>query len=221
MSNIAFFDLDGTVVDSRIDVAHGHCHAVTSVGGIAPPLDEVVSLIGLSLEKTYEIMLPQSLHHRIPEAAENYKTFYFDHCADNSRPFEGAREGIERLREAGFKTAIATTKRSFMAVRVLEQLGLTDLFDHIQGTEDFPHKPQPDIIWHCLSALNIPRSSGTMWMVGDTTMDIRAGHNAGINSAAALYGYGENEELHNLRPQVAAASFDELIEGILTWNESD
>ena len=220
MNNIAFFDLDGTIVDSRTDVALSHCHAVASVGGTAPPPEEVVPLIGLSLEETYAIMLPPGLHHRIGEAAENYKAHYFDHCADTSRPFGGVTEGLQRLRQAGFKTAIATTKRSFMAVRVLEQLGLADLFDHIQGTDNFPHKPQPDIIWHCLKALGAEKTGNAMWMVGDTPRDILAGRNAGINSAAALYGYGNSDELHDLHPQIASASFAGLVEGILSWNVS-
>ena len=214
------FDLDGTIIDSRLDVARSHQEAIASVGGTPPPLEDLFGLIGLSLEETYAQVLPVSLHPRIDEAAQRYKAYYFDHCHQHTATFPGVEAGLSRLRKAGFLLAIATTKRTFMAHRVLDLLGLTAAFHHVQGTDDFPHKPCPDIIHACCGALGMDPAHlhpDRDWMVGDTQRDILTGHNAGMGSVAVLYGYGSAASLAEVEPTLMVKDFPTLVEEIMAW----
>ncbi len=211
---VVVFDLDGTLIDSRIDVAIAHNFAVKSVGGEPREIEELFPLIGLSLEETYRRLLPPELHHLIGKAAANYKGYYFEHCMENTKPFPGTKEVLESIRKMGFLIAIATTKKTFMAKRVLSTAAseLLELIDHVQGTDEFPHKPNPEILNRVSLALG--GNAEPVCMVGDTTIDIRTGRNAGIKTCAAMYGYGDRTDLLSLKPDGSIESIEELPEHI-------
>jgi phosphoglycolate phosphatase len=218
VAKAALFDLDGTLIDSRRDVAQGHRHAILSVGGAPPEEETIYPLIGMSLEETYRLLLPENLHNKIGEAATAYKAYYYDHCTRHSLPYPGVVEGLKVLRRHGFVLAVATTKRSYQAQHVLDLMKMAAQFDHVQGTDDFQHKPSPEVVLRCLSALKINGLKSSSWMIGDTARDIQAGATAGLLTAAAFWGYGNHDELFAQSPNIAAATFDELVERLVQWN---
>lgn len=220
MAQLVIFDLDGTLTDSKRDIARALSHALRSSGHAVADESVFYPHIGATLEETFAAVLPPHLHHRIDEAVAAYKVYYPDHCADETRLFDGVPEGLTALQEHGFTLAVATTKRTWMAERVLALLGVQHHFAHIQGTDDFPYKPDPEIIRRVRAALADPCDDRRTWMVGDTPRDIEAGQRAGVRSAGVLYGYGDTDALRRAGPDLLVDSFHELVHRLLAGSSN-
>ena len=119
------FDLDGTLVDSLPDIISSFQYGFSSLGLPAPTDAEVRPLIGHPLEAMYM--------HFAPAQATSLCAIYREHYARNftrrSRPYPGVVELLRTLRERGYTLAIATTKRTDMARRFVEALGLMPALD--------------------------------------------------------------------------------------------
>lgn len=199
-------DLDMTMVDSRADIATAIAHSAQTVCGATLHHKDVVPLIGRSLYEMFLKLLPPENKAQIAACVEEYKRFFFDHCAVQTKPYPGVVETLTTLRERGVKTAVATTKMTFMARRVCELTGLAPLLDHIQGTDDFTPKPDPEVIMRACGALRV-RPVQTL-LIGDTVMDVRAGRAAGCGTVAVVtYGIGTVKALTAAEPDRLLDSF--------------
>jgi phosphoglycolate phosphatase len=158
------FDLDGTLVDSREDIAASLNAALVAVGAAPRPSGELVGWIGEPLAAIFEGSLPAELSHRVQDACAAYRSHYFDHCADRSALYPGVLACLDAL--AGRSLAVATTKATFQAVRVCEAFGIASRFAAIQGCDGIPHKPDPAVVRAALARLGVAPEAA--WMVGDT-----------------------------------------------------
>jgi HAD superfamily hydrolase (TIGR01509 family) len=207
MWDLLLLDLDGTLVDSRRDIATAVNRALAEVAGISVPEARIVPHIGGSLRGTFVDLAPGRADADHDAMVEAYKAFYFDHCADHSRPYPGVIETLGAL--AGVTKAIATTKRTFMALRVAEALGLAPLVDLVQGTDDgTPIKPAPDLFLSLIERFGA-RPARTL-AVGDTVHDVGAGKAAGCVTVAVTYGIGTRNALAAAGPDRLVDSFAEV-----------
>jgi phosphoglycolate phosphatase len=154
---LVIFDLDGTLVDSREDIAASINVGLERVGGARRAETEIHPLIGRPLAEMFVALLPPELSHRTPDAATAYRAHYFDNCSRRSRIYPGVAECLAAL--ADVPLAIATTKATFQAERVAEQLGLAPHFELVQGTDGLPFKPDPAVIHLVLDRLRTPGST--------------------------------------------------------------
>jgi phosphoglycolate phosphatase len=198
---LVIFDLDGTLVDSRDDIAAALNAALAEVGHRPRPIEEIAPRIGEPLDAIFGRWLPAKSPGLLADAVAAYRRFYFDHCACSSALFPGVRDCLERL--APIRLAIATTKSTRQAVRVCGQLDLERHFALVQGSDGIAHKPDPAVVRAVLARLGI--SPGAAWMVGDTPMDVEAGRAAGCSTCAVTWGNGA-------RAALAAASPDLLVD---------
>ena len=198
------FDLDGTLVDSLPDIVASFRWAFGDVGLNAPAEAAVRAEVGLPLETMFARFAP---HDAVAALAAAYRRHYPLHCADRTRPFPGVPELLATLREHGYATAVATTKRSPMALQLVEAMGLTGAIDHVQGTDGFAYKPAPDVVQRALAAL---QAEGR-WMVGDTTHDVGAGKAAGLRTYAVTWGTHDAATLRAASPDVLADDLQGLV----------
>lgn len=212
--DLVVFDLDGTLVDSRLDIAASVNEALRAAGAPQVPAEIIIPLIGEPLSGILERLLPPDLRDRVPVAVEVYKAHYFDHCFDRSRVYPGVRECLERMR--GLCLAVATTKMTYMAVRLVEAAGLASYFNLVQGSEGIPYKPHPEVLKIVLAKTG--KQAGRSWMVGDTVYDIQAGRAAGMRTCAVTYGIGPRSALERESPDLVVGSLVELPEQI-GWTE--
>jgi HAD superfamily hydrolase (TIGR01509 family) len=112
-----------------------------------------------------------------------------------TRLYPGVKETLAAL---GGRKSTATTKGTPTARIVLEMFGLIEHFDHVQGTDGFPSKPEPDVIFKSLEALGA--SAGECLLVGDAGPDMEAGRRAGVKTCAVRWGYGNHEEMARWEP---------------------
>jgi phosphoglycolate phosphatase len=217
---LVLFDLDGTLVDSTADIRAALVHALAAVPPPDPRLDEHAlgcSGLGLPLDEFYELARPAP-HPAAGEAGrrrfiDHYRDFYHSHLLVHTRPFPGVTEtlaAIDELRAAGLRTAVATTKRTRTAERVLTGLGLVQHFDLILGTEDpMPHKPAPDLLLECARRLDRDPQQGLM--IGDTERDVLAGRAAGMRTCGVTWGVLGSDGLIPHAPDFLLQRFVDLL----------
>jgi HAD superfamily hydrolase (TIGR01509 family) len=129
-----------------------------------------------------------------PMIAE-YRVLYAARRHAATSVYPGVAEALARL---GGRKSTATTKGTPTTRTVLEQFGLLRHFDHVQGTDGFPAKPEPDVLLKALAALGA-RPADCL-LVGDSPSDMEAGRRAGIPTCAVTWGYGDAEDLARWRP---------------------
>jgi len=175
------FDLDGTLVDSLADIKASFRWVLRQAGYPEPDDAAMSRLIGRPLVEMFREAAPGANEEELVAA---FREYYPRHLADRSRPYPGVPEFLTRLGDAGYARVVATTKKTPIARRLLEAVGLADLVDYVQGTDDLPPKPAPDVV---LAALAGVGGEG-LWMVGDTVHDIGAGRAAGLATYAVTWG---------------------------------
>ncbi len=202
--NAIVFDLDGTLVDSLPDIFATWLSAFGALGLPAPTEGEIREQLGKPLDDTFGRF---ALASQVDALVAAYREHYPRHFPGSSRPFPGVLDLLTELRARGYQLAVATTKRSSTALAFAAALGLDTYLDHIQGTDDFPHKPAPDVIHRALDALN---AEGT-WMVGDSASDIEAGRAAGLRTYAVTWGTHDAEKLGRVKPDVMEPNLEALL----------
>lgn len=192
---VYLFDIDGTLLDSARDI----CGAVQQVldGTDCSPVsfDYLQSFIGRHLIDLFADVFPHHTPEQIDSLIRQYRTFYPARGHKLTSVYPGVAEGLAVL--PGLK-GTATTKGTPTTRAILDQFGLLPYFDHVQGTDGFPCKPAPDVLFTALSALNA-RPEECLF-VGDAPADMEAGQRAGIKTCAVRYGYGKPEQLAKWSP---------------------
>jgi HAD superfamily hydrolase (TIGR01509 family) len=203
-------DLDGTLVDSRRDIAVAFQHAWRIVvGGVPPSATAIAQHIGKPLaEMLSELggMLSPSLLSTFLTA---YRLGYTRQDARLTQPYPGVILTLQAL--STFTLGVVTTKESEQAEIVLRRLALIRFFQHIQGGSlGLRLKPAPDTILAALDALHCAPSYALM--VGDTPADVLAGKAAGTKTCAVAYGFSTREALLHCAPDHVIGSFAELLD---------
>lgn len=189
------FDIDGTLLDSAEDI----CGAVQQVLAPLPCLpvtfEYLRSFIGLHLKALFRELFPNYTPEQIDDLIFQYRTNYLGRRHANTRVYPGVAEGLKAL---GGRKSTATTKGTPTTRAVLEQFGLLTYFDHVQGTDGFPCKPEPDVIFASLAGLGA--APADCLFVGDSSADMEAGRRAGVKTCAVRYGYGESQDMARFEP---------------------
>ena len=193
---VYLFDVDGTLLDSAADIV-GAVQQVLAANGRpdAADFEYLKYSIGHHLAIPFGEVFPDYTSAQIDELIRQYRGIYLARCHRMTRVYPGVPEALAAL--PGRKST-ATTKGSPTTRAVLEQFGLIQYFDHVQGTDGFPYKPAPDVIRTALAALGA-RPEDCL-MVGDSPADMEAGKRAGVKTCAVRYGYGKLEELARFAP---------------------
>ncbi len=170
------------------------------------PFDFLKGYIGRHLIDLFQELFPNDTPEQIDALVMEYRRLYplRDHNATKAYP--GVAEALAKL---GGRKSTATTKGTPTTRLVLERFGLLPYFDHVQGTDGFPAKPNPDVIFKALEGLGA--SAEDCMFVGDSPADIEAAHRAGVKSCAVTYGYGKREELALWQPDYWADNLAELL----------
>lgn len=192
---VYLFDVDGTLLDSAPDI----CGTIreTLAGTAKQHLDDrhLRRYIGYHLLDMYTDLFPDAAMEWIEERMEHYRALYPARNHTMTRVFPGVREGLSAL---GGKKSTATTKKSETVKVVFDLFGLSGFFDHVQGTDGFPAKPEPDVVFAALKGLGARPEE--CLLVGDAPPDMEAGRRAGVKICAVRYGYGDPTELAKWRP---------------------
>jgi phosphoglycolate phosphatase len=189
-ARVAIFDLDGTLVDSRADLASAGNHARQQVGLPLLPLPQIISYVGDGLDQLIARLVPDPARHA--EAKHAFEVYYAAHCCDESVPYDGIIACLQRLRERGWHCAVATNKPGRFTDIMLPGCGLASYFSAVQSGDGIK-KPAPDQLYAVMAAHGAEAKN--CWMIGDNHTDIRAGQAAGCRVAFCLWGFGQRDGL--------------------------
>jgi HAD superfamily hydrolase (TIGR01509 family) len=203
---VYLFDVDGTLVDSAADICGAIQGVLASTSQNNVPDDFLKGYIGRHLIDLFQELFPEHTPEQIDALVMEYRRLYplRDHAATKAYP--GVAEVLAKL---GGRKSTATTKGTPTTRLVLERFGLLRYFDRVQGTDGFPAKPNPDVIFKALEGLGASRED--CLFVGDSPADIEAAHRAGVKSCAVTYGYGKRQELAKWQPDYWADELADLL----------
>lgn len=183
------FDVDGTLLDSAGDITSAVRVVFDRRGRGAHLTQEFLrGQIGRHLEATFREVFPEYDEEGVKGLIAEYRREYLGRNHQSTSVYAGVAEALAML---GGKKSTATTKGSETTGKVLELFGLRQHFHHVQGTDGFPHKPEPDVLRRSMEALGA-RPEETL-MVGDSLVDVEAGRRAGVKVCAVRYGYGADQ----------------------------
>ncbi len=205
--DLIVFDWDGTVMDSTAVIA-GSIQAACRDLGLPEPSDEDARhVIGLGLAQALRHAVPGAPESMYEPLAERYRHHFL--AQDRQIPlFEGARETIEELHEAGYCLGIATGKSRAGLERVLDSSGLKRYFHATRTADQTFSKPNPAMLFELMDELAV--APERTLMIGDTTHDVQLAQNAGVDAVAVGYGAHPPEQLQELEPLALVADFAEL-----------
>lgn len=183
---VYLFDVDGTLLDSAADITGAVREALAQEGVNGLSQKYLESFIGYHLFDLFEQVLPHYSRAQHEQVLANYRSIYLERRHGATRVYDGIEAMLAAL---GGRKSTATTKSTETARKILTQFGLAGHFDHIQGTDGFPSKPEPDVILRSLEALGA--RPGDCLLVGDAAPDMEAGRRAGVRTCAVRWGYGD------------------------------
>lgn len=202
------FDLDGTLADTVELILRCYRHTMRTHLGQSPPDEAWLRTMGTPLTEQFKEFARS--HDEALAMLETYVTYQRSVHDDYVRPYPGVVEVAEGLASDGVPMAVVTSKRREMAVRTVERCGLRDCFEVLVCADDVDRpKPHPDPVLMALRELGSP-DPGRVVFVGDSPFDLRAGREAAVRTAAALWGPFSREALGAEEPDFVLASVGEL-----------
>jgi HAD superfamily hydrolase (TIGR01509 family) len=200
------FDVDGTLVDSAADI----CGAIQSVLATTtrPDVEQAFlkRYIGYHLNELFRDLFPDITNGEIDNLVCSYRAAYPAREHKATRLYPGV---LDTLRELPGLKSTATTKGTPTTRLILERFGLLPYFTHVQGTDGFPCKPEPDVIYKSLDALGVQAED--CLFVGDSAPDMEAGRRAGVATCGVRYGYGDIEKMFSWQPDYWIDDISQLL----------
>jgi phosphoglycolate phosphatase len=182
------FDLDGTLADTKKDLALS-VNAMREYMGLGPlPFEAITSYVGHGVT----VLTKRALGDKASDGAVEkglafFLDYYAHHLLDNTIAYPGVREALEDL--GNRKLAILTNKPARFSREIVAGLGLAPYFFEICGGDSFPlKKPDPIGIKTLMSHVALPAEKTLM--VGDSDTDVLTGRNAGVWTCGVTYGFG-------------------------------
>jgi len=205
--DLIVFDWDGTVMDSTAIIAGSIQSACRDLGLTIPDDETARHVIGLGLEQALRYAVPDAPETMYASLVERYRHYFL--AQDQTIPlFEGARETIAELHEAGYALGVATGKSRAGLERALESSDMKRYFHATRTADQTFSKPNPAMLFELMDELVV--SAERTLMVGDTTHDLLLAQNAGVDVVAVGHGAHPPEQLLELKPLALLDDFVQL-----------
>jgi phosphoglycolate phosphatase len=189
-TRLAVFDLDGTLIDSRRDLADSANEMLAGYG--ARPLDEeqIASMVGCGAATLVKrVMTAADVGAPLEEGLARFLAAYDERLTRYTRPYDGIPDLLDELRSRPVAMALLTNKPLEQSIRILDVFGFSKYFQWVVGGDgSWPRKPEPDgmrFLMHQAAA-----GPDETVLIGDSTIDLQTSRNAGVRICLARYGFG-------------------------------
>ena len=188
------FDLDGTLTDPKLGITRSIQHALRKRGLPVPDADALSPCIGPPLEQSFRERFGLSPDDA-RSAVADYREYFEPHGMYENAVYPGIQELLAGLRAGGVRLAVATSKPTVYAERILAHFALAEHFEHVVGSFlDGRRSDKAELVADALALLDgVPRERAVL--VGDRRHDLVGARANGIAAIAVGYGYGAREEL--------------------------
>jgi phosphoglycolate phosphatase len=206
--DLLIFDLDGTLIESKWDIAKAVNLTLGELGLPVRTQEEIFGFVGDGVKRLLRLAVGEQTQSRYDEALRVFRGHYLAHCLDCTRFYPGIETVLTHF--SGKHKAVATNKSLEYTTKILEGLGVGHFSYVVGGDNGYGLKPEPGMLLKILEALNVPKDRAVL--IGDSTNDINGGHNAGIRVCAVGYGMGNRERMKACQPEWFIERPEELIE---------
>ncbi len=195
-------DLDGTLLNTAPDLADAANRMLAEMQRPLVPVEVIMTYIGNGVDRLIKRVLTGEMYGE-PEAAlfaqarPIYERHYLEGVSRYSRPFPGVVEGLEALKQAGYRLACITNKAARFTIPLLKDTGLHDYFELILSGDSLPRtKPDPLPLLHACEQFGIRPDQ--LLLIGDSQNDAQAARAAGCYIFCVPYGYNHGEPVDAL-----------------------
>jgi len=212
--DLVIFDLDGTLIDSKLDLAQAVNATRASLNLPSLENERVYSYVGSGAPVLIRKALgPDFRDEEVKRALEFFLAYYRDHMLDYTTLYPGGRECLDQLRGEGVLLAVLTNKPVRFSRAILEGLGVGQHFFRVYGGNSFEQKkPDPVGVETLLAESGVPREHALM--VGDSAVDVVTARNAGVRSCGVTYGF-QPETLAAEPPDILVDRLEQVAELVL------
>lgn len=214
MIRLIIYDLDGTLIDSRLDIADAVNWTLKELGLGGLPVERVSSFVGNGVKNLMRRALEEGVRpeDRVsPSLERSIKLFrrrYAEHLLDQTCLYPSVRKVLEFFKDR--KQAVITNKPEDFSRKILQGLGIDSYFFRVLGGDQgFPKKPAPEAVLEILGSVQVSPHEAVF--VGDSATDVETGRNAGVKTLAVSYGFGSREEIEASQPDLILDDLEELL----------
>lgn len=191
---LVIFDLDGTLIDSRLDLVHSVNAALRHIGRPSLPDDVIASYVGDGAP----ILIQRALggetvdEATVRQGLQFFLSYYREHKLDHTTLYDGVKEALATVQRASTsvprKMAVLSNKPVIPSRAIVEALGLASFFSQIYGGNSFAtKKPDPEGARKLLEENQVRPEEAVI--VGDSHVDVETGNNAGLWTVGVTYGF--------------------------------
>ena len=208
-AEVLLFDFDGTLIDSKVDIATAVNLTLGDLGLPVRSVEEIFSFVGDGVKRLLRLSVGEENPEQYERALEVFRRHYLEHCVKTTQWYPGIWEVLQHYKER--KKVIVTNKSLEYTLAIIDGLQARDLFQHVEAPRDTTElKPEPVMLERALEVLDA--DPGCTVMIGDSTNDVRAAQAAGIRACAVGYGYGNHERVAALQPDFYCKTPYDLID---------
>lgn len=202
MKRLVIFDLDGTLLNTIADLANSTNHALNQLGYPTHEPEEYNFMVGNGINKLFERALPEGekTEENVLRVRREFIPYYDQHNADESRPYPGIPELLERLQAKGIQLAVASNKYQAATEKLIAHYFPNIKFIAVFGQRDGVNvKPDPTIVEDILRISGTPKDE--VLYVGDSGVDMQTARNAGVTACGVTWGFRPLAELESFNPR--------------------
>jgi phosphoglycolate phosphatase len=182
------FDLDGTLIDSRRDLAESANQVITELGGTPLPEDTIGRMVGEGAAVLIRRALAAAGLGEVPGALPRFLEIYDGRLTRHTRAYEGIEDAVRAARRVA-RVIVLTNKPVGPSERILSSLGLLPLFDEVIGGDGpLPRKPDPASL--CAAMERAGTTAARTLLIGDSAIDHETAVRASSRCCVATYGFG-------------------------------
>ena len=210
------FDLDGTLTDSGEGIMNSAEYAFEQLGIAVPDRQDLRKIVGPPL--TYSFPLFGVPEDQVEEAIRLYRDQYNNRGGKyQNHVYPGIEEMLRRLKQAGCRLFVATSKPEPLAREILEGFGLMPYFEIVAGASwDRSRESKGEVLQYLLDCTG---NAGAAVMIGDTQFDVIGARELNLPGVGVTWGYGLREEMVKAEAEAIVDSPEELAAYLLSANE--
>jgi len=208
-AEVLLFDFDGTLIDSKVDIATAVNLTLGDLGLPLRSVAEIFSFVGDGVKRLLRLSVGEENPDQYDRALEVFRRHYLENCVQTTRWYPGIYEVLQHYKDR--RKVIVTNKSLEYTLAIVDGLQARDLFQHVEAPRDTTElKPEPVMLERALEVLGA--DPGRTVMIGDSTNDVRAAQAAGIRGCAVGYGYGNREKVSALQPDFYCETPHDLLD---------
>lgn len=182
-----FFDLDGTLVDSKEDIVQSVNQLRQDLNLASLDADKIISYVGRGSNSLLRDILP--LEYKTEDFYDTFIQYYKENSIKYCKLYDGVLELFDNLRT--YRKVLITNKAYEVTLSIIKKFNWEDTFELVYGGDSLPErKPSPYPLIKAMEVLNLKKEE--VLFFGDSMPDYQASISAGVKCVLATYGYGSD-----------------------------